>query len=156
MRFFNASGGNIIINNEIPKTIPVADYAGYIMKNFKPDVIKFKKPESEWTEEEHTEYTKWSLKLSMAHRFKQQIQENKPLTNRDKRIIERFRSGADFFGEKYVAKKHQDYSNNHILLIYLMSGRKSTLKNTRKTKIKQSKSYLTYGFLNRSYIITKK
>lgn len=38
------------------------------MKNFKPDVIKFKKPESEWTEEEHTEYTKWSLKLSMAHR----------------------------------------------------------------------------------------
>ena len=49
MRFFNASGGNIIINNEIPKTIPVADYAGYIMKNFKPDVIKFKKPESEWT-----------------------------------------------------------------------------------------------------------
>ena len=79
IRFFNASGGNIIINNEIPKTIPVADYAGYIMKNFKPDVIKFKKPESEWTEEEHTEYTKWSLKLSMAHRFKQQIQENKPI-----------------------------------------------------------------------------
>lgn len=35
-------GGNIIINNEIPKTIPVADYAGYIMKNFKPDVIKSK------------------------------------------------------------------------------------------------------------------
>ena len=74
------------------------------MKNFKPDVIKFKKPESEWTEEEHTEYTKWSLKLSMAHRFKQQIQENKPLTNRDKRIIERFRSGADFFGEKICGK----------------------------------------------------
>lgn len=105
MRFFNASGGNIIINNEIPKTIPVADYAGYIMKNFKPDVIKFKKPESEWTEEEHTEYTKWSLKLSMAHRFKQQIQENKPLTNRDKRIIERFRSGADFFGEKICGRE---------------------------------------------------
>ena len=61
IRFFNASGGNIIINNEIPKTIPVADYAGYIMKNFKPDVIKFKKPESEWTEEEHTEYTKGFL-----------------------------------------------------------------------------------------------
>ena len=61
-----------------------------------------------------------------------------------------------FMAKKYVAKKHQDYSNNHILLIYLMSGRKSTLKNTRKTKIKQSKSYLTYGFLNRSYIITKK
>lgn len=105
IRFFNASGGNTIINNEIPKTIPVADYAGYIMKNFKPDVIKFKKPESEWTEEEHTEYTKWSLKLSMAHRFKQQIQENKPLTNRDKRIIERFRSGADFFGEKICGKE---------------------------------------------------
>ena len=105
IRFFNASGGNIIINNEIPKTIPVADYAGYIMKNFKPDVIKFKKPESEWTEEEHTEYTKWVLKLSMAHRFKQQIQENKPLTNRDKRIIERFRSGADFFGEKICGKE---------------------------------------------------
>ena len=105
IRFFNASGGNIIINNEIPKTIPVADYAGYIMKNFKPDVIKFKKPESEWTEEEHTEYTKWVLKLSMAHRFKQQIQENKPLTNRDKRIIERFRSGADFFGEKICSKE---------------------------------------------------
>ena len=105
IRFFNASGGNIIINNEIPKTIPVADYAGYIMKNFKPDVIKFKKPESEWTEEEHTEYTKWSLKLSMAHRFKQQIQENKPLTNRDKRVIERFRSGADFFGEKICGKE---------------------------------------------------
>ena len=105
IRFFNTSGGNIIINNEIPKTIPVADYAGYIMKNFKPDVIKFKKPESEWTEEEHTEYTKWSLKLSMAHRFKQQIQENKPLTNRDKRIIERFRSGADFFGEKICGKE---------------------------------------------------
>ena len=105
IRFFNASGGNIIINNEIPKTIPVADYAGYIMKNFKPDVIKFKKPESEWTEEEHTEYTKWSLKLSMAHRFKQQIQENKPLTNRDKRIIERFRSGADFFGEKICGRE---------------------------------------------------
>lgn len=98
-------GGNIIINNEIPKTIPVADYAGYIMKNFKPDAIKFKKPESEWTEEEHTEYTKWVLKLSMAHRFKQQIQENKPLTNRDKRIIERFRSGADFFGEKICGKE---------------------------------------------------
>lgn len=98
-------GGNIIINNEIPKTIPVADYAGYIMKNFKPDVLKFKKPESEWTEEEHTEYTKWVLKLSMAHRFKQQIQENKPLTNRDKRIIERFRSGADFFGEKICGKE---------------------------------------------------
>lgn len=98
-------GGNIIINNEIPKTIPVADYAGYIMKNFKPDVIKFKKPESEWTEEEHTEYTKWVLKLSMAHRFKQQIQENKPLTNRDKRIIERFRSGTDFFGEKICGKE---------------------------------------------------
>ena len=75
------------------------------MKNFKPDVIKFKKPESEWTEEEHTEYTKWSLKLSMAHRFKQQIQENKPLTNRGKRIIERFRSGADFFGEKICGKE---------------------------------------------------
>ena len=75
------------------------------MKNFKPDVIKFKKPESEWTEEEHTEYTKWVLKLSMAHRFKQQIQENKPLTNRDKRIIERFRSGADFFGEKICGKE---------------------------------------------------
>ena len=105
IRFFNTSGGNIIINNEIPKTIPVADYAGYIMKNFKPDVIKFKKPESEWTEEEHTEYTKWSLKLSMAHRFKQQIQENKPLTNRDKRVIERFRSGADFFGEKICGKE---------------------------------------------------
>ena len=105
IRFFNTSGGNIIINNEIPKTIPVADYAGYIMKNFKPDVIKFKKPESEWTEEEHTEYTKWVLKLSMAHRFKQQIQENKPLTNRDKRIIERFRSGADFFGEKICGKE---------------------------------------------------
>lgn len=105
IRFFNASGGNIIINNEIPKTIPVADYAGYIMKNFKPDVIKSKKPESEWTEEEHTEYTKWVLKLSMAHRFKQQIQENKPLTNRDKRIIERFRSGADFFGEKICGKE---------------------------------------------------
>ena len=43
--------------------------------------------------------------------------------------------------KKYVAKKHQDYSNNHILLIYLMSGRKSTLKNTRKTKIKQTKRY---------------
>ena len=123
------------------------------MKNFKPDVIKFKKPESEWTEEEHTEYTKWVLKLSMAHRFKQQIQENKPLTNRDKRILE---VAQISLAKKYVAEKHQDYSNNHILLIYLMSGRKSTLKNTRKTKIKQSKSYLTYGFLNRSYIITKK
>ena len=77
------------------------------MKNFKPDVIKFKKPESEWTEEEHKEYTKWSLKLSMAHRFKQQIQENKPLTNRDKRIIERFRSGADFFGEDEIIDKIQ-------------------------------------------------
>ena len=126
------------------------------MKNFKPDVIKFKKPESEWTEEEHTEYTKWSLKLSMAHRFKQQIQENKPLTNRDKRIIERFRSGADFFGEKICGKETSRLFEQPYTLIYLMSGRKSTLKNTRKTKIKQSKSYLTYGFLNRSYIITKK
>lgn len=126
------------------------------MKNFKPDVIKFKKPESEWTEEEHTEYTKWVLKLSMAHRFKQQIQENKPLTNRDKRIIGVLEVAQISLAKKYVVKKHQDYSNNHILLIYLMSGRKSTLKNTRKTKIKQSKSYLTYGFLNRSYIITKK
>ena len=55
-----------------------------------------------------------------------------------------------------VTEKKEDIDPNHILLIYLMSGRKSTLKNTRKTKIKQSKSYLTYGFLNRSYIITKK
>ena len=156
MRFFNASGGNIIINNEIPKTIPVADYAGYIMKNFKPDVIKSKKPESEWTEEEHTEYTKWSLKLSMAHRFKQQIQENKPLTNRDKRIIERFRSGADFFGEKICGKETSKLFEQPYTFDLFDECRKSTLKNTRKTKIKQSKSYLTYGFLNRSYIITKK
>ena len=85
------------------------------MKNFKPDVIKFKKPESEWTEEEHTEYTKWVLKLSMAHRFKQQIQENKPLTNRDKRIIDlshiQTRISKKVYGIGNVASLHKRLVN---------------------------------------------
>ncbi len=83
----------------IPKDIPVTEYAGYILKNFKPEILTSPKPESEWTEQERKEYAKWQLKLSMAHRLKR-IVEKGTVTNRDKRIIERFRSGADFYGEK--------------------------------------------------------
>ena len=104
------------------------------------------------------------LKMAYKRKFGKELDLNNPVTFNEKlqwlklndRKPEYTEMVDKFMAKKYVAKKHQDYSNNHILLIYLMSGRKSTLKNTRKTKIKQSKSYLTYGFLNRSYIITKK
>ena len=104
------------------------------------------------------------LKMAYKRKFGKELDLNNPVTFNEKlqwlklndRKPEYTEMVDKFMAKKYVAKKHQDYSNNHILLIYLMSGKKSTLKNTRKTKIKQSKSYLTYGFLNRSYIITKK
>ena len=104
------------------------------------------------------------LKMAYKRKFGKELDLNNPVTFNEKlqwlklndRKPEYTEMVDKFMAKKYVAKKHQEYSNNHILLIYLMSGRKSTLKNTRKTKIKQSKSYLTYGFLNRSYIITKK
>ena len=104
------------------------------------------------------------LKMAYKRKFGKELDLNNPVTFNEKlqwlklndRKPEYTEMVDKFMAKKYVAKKHQDYSNNHILLIYLMSGRKSTLKNTRKTKIKQSKSYLTYGFLNRSYITTKK
>ena len=104
------------------------------------------------------------LKMAYKRKFGKELDLNNPVTFNEKlqwlklndRKPEYTEMVDKFMAKKYVAKKHQDYSNNHILLIYLMSGRKSTLKNIRKTKIKQSKSYLTYGFLNRSYIITKK
>ena len=73
----------------------------------------------------------------MAHRFKQQIQENKPLTNRDKRIIERFRSGADFFWRKNMWQRNIKTIRTTIyFLIYLMSGRKKHFKEHPEDKDK--------------------
>ena len=85
------------------------------------------------------------LKMAYKRKFGKELDLNNPVTFNEKlqwlklndRKPEYTEMVDKFMAKKYVAKKHQDYSNNHILLIYLMSGRKSTLKNTRKTKIKQ-------------------
>ena len=78
------------IGEEIPKDVPFTEYFGYIFRNFRNP-----KPEEEWTVRDY--------KVDAARKTRQMaafiIKDHgykEPLTDRQKRVVERIRNGTDF------------------------------------------------------------
>ena len=78
------------IGEEIPKDVPFTEYFGYIIRNFRNP-----KPRKEWTVRDYkVDATKEARKMAAFtikdHGYKE------PLTDRQKRVVERIRNGTDF------------------------------------------------------------
>ena len=78
------------IGEEIPKDVPFTEYFGYIIRNFRNP-----KPRKEWTVRDYKvdaakEARKMAAFTIKDHGYKE------PLTDRQKRVVERIRNGTDF------------------------------------------------------------
>ena len=78
------------IGGEIPKDVPFTEYFGYIIRNFRNP-----KPRKEWTVRDYKvdvakEARKMAAFIIKDHGYKE------PLTDRQKRVVERIRNGTDF------------------------------------------------------------
>ena len=78
------------IGEEIPKDVPFTEYFGYIIRNFRNP-----KPRKEWTVRDYKvdaakEARKKAAFIIKDHGYKE------PLTDRQKRVMERIRNGTDF------------------------------------------------------------
>ena len=78
------------IDGEIPKDVPFTEYYAYIHQNFRNP-----KPEEEWTVRDYkVDAAKKARKMAAFiikdHGYKE------PLTDRQKRVVERIRNGTDF------------------------------------------------------------
>ena len=78
------------IGEEIPKNVPFTEYFGYIFRNFRNP-----KPEEEWTVRDYKvdaarEARQKAAFIIKDHGYKE------PLTDRQKRVVERIRNGTDF------------------------------------------------------------
>lgn len=78
------------IGEEIPKDVPFTEYFGYIIRNFRNP-----KPRKEWTVRDYKvdaakEARKMAAFIIKDHGYKE------PLTDRQKRVVERIRNGTDF------------------------------------------------------------
>lgn len=79
------------IGGEIPKDVPYTKYTNYISRNF-----SVRKPKEEWTDKEYKmDNAQWKRLLATAHLLRWGEQK-KPLTDKQKRFIERIRIGIDF------------------------------------------------------------
>jgi len=77
---------------EIPKDVPYTEYYDYILRNFRNT-----KPKEEWTDMDYKAYYSFWQRCRIASIIKHEIGKQKePLTDRQKRIIERVRNGTDF------------------------------------------------------------
>ena len=78
------------IGGEIPKDVPFTEHFGYIHQNFRNT-----KPRKEWTARDYKVEAAKRARLRVAftirnHGYKE------PLTDRQKRVVERVRNGTDF------------------------------------------------------------
>lgn len=78
------------IGGEIPKDVPFTEYSAYIHQNFRNP-----KPRKEWTARDYKVEAAKRARLRVAftirdHGYKE------PLTDRQKRVVERVRNGTDF------------------------------------------------------------
>ena len=78
------------IGEEIPKDVPFTEYFGYIIRNFCNP-----KPRKEWTVRDYKvdaarERRQMAAFIIKDHGYKE------PLTDRQKRVVERIRNGTDF------------------------------------------------------------
>ena len=78
------------IGEEIPKDVPFTEYSAYIHQNFRNP-----KPRKEWTARDYKVEAAKRARLRVAftirdHGYKE------PLTDRQKRVVERVRNGTDF------------------------------------------------------------
>ena len=79
------------IGGEIPKDVPFTEYSNYINRNF-----SVRKPKEEWTDKEYKiDNAQWKRLLATAHLLRWGEQK-KPLTDKQKRFMERIRIGIDF------------------------------------------------------------
>ena len=78
------------IGGEIPKDVPFTEYFGYIFQNFRNP-----KPRKEWTVRDYKveaarKRREMAAFIIKDHGYKE------PLTDRQKRVVERIRNGTDF------------------------------------------------------------
>ena len=79
------------IGGEIPKDVPFTEYSNYINRNF-----SVRKPREEWTDKEYKmDNAQWKRLLATAHLLRWGEQKQ-PLTDKQKRFMERIRIGIDF------------------------------------------------------------
>lgn len=76
---------------EIPKDVPYSKYYDYIFRNFRID-----KPEKEWTDLDYkADKSRW-MRINVARKIKKWAKQKEPLSDKQKRIIERVRNGTDY------------------------------------------------------------
>lgn len=78
------------IGEEIPKEVPFTEYFSYIFRNFNNP-----KPRKEWTARDYKVDASREARLRAAFTIKEHGYKE-PLTDRQKRIVERIRNGTDF------------------------------------------------------------
>lgn len=78
------------IGEEIPKDVPFTEYFSYIFRNFRNP-----KPEEEWTVRDYKVDAARKIRQMAAFIIKDHGYKE-PLTDRQKRVVERIRNGTDF------------------------------------------------------------
>ena len=78
------------IGEEIPKDVPFTEYFGYIFQNFRNP-----KPRKEWTARDYKVEAAKRARLRVAFAIRNNGYKE-PLTDRQKRVVERIRNGTDF------------------------------------------------------------
>ena len=78
------------IGEEIPKDVPFTEYFSYIFRNFRNP-----KPEEEWTVKDYKVDAARERRQMAAFTIKNHGYKE-PLTDRQKRVVERIRNGTDF------------------------------------------------------------
>lgn len=85
--------------------MPVTQYNRYIVENF-----RITKPKEEWTDKEYKIHKSCEQRLMVARALRQQLEKQEmPLTDKQKRIIERVRNGTDYdvYSSKEFLKRLQ-------------------------------------------------
>ena len=77
---------------EIPKDVPYTEYYDYIFRNF-----RIKKPKEEWTDLDYKAYKSTEMRRYMAYKVRGWAKQETPLSDRQRRIIEKVRNGTDFY-----------------------------------------------------------
>lgn len=78
------------IGEEIPKDVPFTEYSAYIHQNFRNP-----KPRKEWTARDYKVEASRERRLMVAFAIRNNGYKE-PLTDRQKRVVERVRNGTDF------------------------------------------------------------
>ena len=78
------------IGEEIPEDVPFTEYFGYIIRNFRNP-----KPRKEWTVRDYKVDAAKEARKKAAFTIKDHGYKE-PLTDRQKRVVERIRNGTDF------------------------------------------------------------